>query len=137
MSSMSASDPYADLDALIRRHFDRPEVAAQTTAEMLAARRAAENPTPPPATVIPIPDFPALGVARYHCQRRCGWWHDEPTDPGPLGVILSQYEADRIDSAREFGADLAEMLSLNAAARSLAYQARVEAAITAHYAQAH
>ncbi|WNI20371.1 hypothetical protein [Actinacidiphila sp. ITFR-21] len=121
-----------DFDALTREHFARPEIAAQMTADLLAARRAAERPEPPPVTTMPMPEFLrtriAGQIARYRCPRGCGWFHDEPTDPGPLGLIV----------AIEPGQDsIGEMISLNAEARSLAYQARVEAAIDEHYAESH
>ncbi|MFC8463399.1 hypothetical protein [Streptomyces sp. NPDC057250] len=120
--------PDGDLDALIREHFARPDVAARDVADMLTARRAAEHPEPLPATAVPAPQFPAYGVTRYHCPRRCGWWHDEPTDPGPSPLIVS------VDQA---GADVGAMLSLNAEAQLLALLERVERAIGEHYLTGH
>ncbi|MFF3730398.1 hypothetical protein ACFYXM_08795 [Streptomyces sp. NPDC002476] len=122
------TEPNVDPDALIREYFARPEVAARTTAELLAARKAAERPEPPLATAVPAPEFPTFGIARYHCPRQCGWWHDEPTDPGPSALIISADQA---------GADVGTMLSLNAKARLLALHGRVERAIGEHYAAAH
>ena len=123
----------AVLDAQIREHFARPEVAAQTMADLLAARQAAERPPePPPVTTMPMPEFLRTRIAgqtaRYRCPRGCGWFHDEPTDPGSLGLIVA------IEPGRD---SIGEMISLNAEARSLAYQARVEAAISEHYAGSH
>lgn len=88
----------------------------------------------PRSTVIPMPDFvPGSrsrfdGVARFHCPLGCGWWHDEPTDPGPQSLILPEGFT---------SADLSSMLSLNAEARVLTLHARVEQAISDHYSGRH
>ena len=75
-------DEANQLDQMIREHFARPDVAAKETADDPAARSRA--PELPPATTIPYARrFPRWGVARFRCPRGCGWFHDEPTDPGP------------------------------------------------------
>ncbi|MFD9903895.1 hypothetical protein [Streptomyces sp. NPDC059063] len=126
---MDEPGPDAELDALTRkalRHLDM-------TAQLLAAQRAGAGPArrapePPPATTMPAPEFPHAGTARYRCPRGCGWWHDESTDPGPAAVILP---------AGATGDDVGTMLSMNAHAQGLAYQARVEGALARHYAERH
>jgi hypothetical protein len=118
-----------DLDALIRDHFARPEVAAQEAAALAAAMQTAQRaPEPHPATPMPVPEFPRFGVARYHCPRRCGWFHEEPTDPGPTRLIVA------FDPG---GEGVGEVITFNAEARALAFRERVEGAIAAHYAAAH
>lgn len=124
-----------DLDARIREHFAKPEVLARTAAELLADQRAAARQAeePPPLTSIPAPEFPVglgigRGVARFHCPRRCGWFHDEPTDPGPARLILPAGASTQ---------DVDELLTLNAEARAMSLEMRVETAIGSHYATAH
>lgn len=121
------TDDEADqLDRMARAYFARPEVAAKTTADYMAARNRA--PEPPPATTIPMPEFPHRGVARFRCPRGCGWFHDEPTDPGPLSLIVPA----------GCGPDvIADTISLNAEARHLTQRDRIEAALSEHYEQAH
>lgn len=125
MWGMSASDPDW---ARVQDHFARPDVVARLDAEYRAAVQAGRDRAaePPPATTIPTPQFLPGCVARYQCPRGCGWWHDESTDPGPPTLLLPR-DPQELDA----------MLSLNAEARGLAYQARVEEAIARHYAAAH
>jgi hypothetical protein len=128
MAGMSIPESDDDLEALLREHFARPEVAARLDADYWAAVEAHRRraPEPPPASTVPMPDFPGFCVARYRCPRGCGWFHDESTDVGPSAMILPA-DPQEMDA----------MLSLNAEARALAYRQRVEAAIAAHYAEAH
>lgn len=97
---------------------------AAIVADMRRAQREAEQAPPPPPSIIPYPEFPRFGVARWSCPRGCGWGYEEPTDPGPHRLILP---LDDIDG----------MLSLNAEAARLSRQARVEKAISDHYAAEH
>jgi hypothetical protein len=121
------TDDEADqLDQMARAYFARPDVAAKESAGYLAARQRA--PEPPPATTIPMPEFPRRGVARFRCPRGCGWFHDEPTDPGPQPLIVPAGAGPDV---------IADMISLNAEARRLAQQDRIEAALRGHYEQAH
>lgn len=119
-------DEANQLDQMIREHFARPDVAAKETADYLAARSRA--PELPPATTIPMPEFPRWGVARFRCPRGCGWFHDEPTDPGPQPLIIP------VDGGPD---DATAMLSLNAEARHLVQRDRIEAALSEHYGTAH
>lgn len=129
------TDDLEELDARIRAHFTRPDIAARTRDDLVtalrdAARRATE---PPPVATVSAPEFhhePGTGpiTARFPCPRACGWWHEEPTDPGPSPLIV----------AIEPGCDnIGEMINLNAEARALALRARVENAVARHYAEAH
>lgn len=99
-----------------------------TIDDILRARREAEKASPPPPSVIPQPEFVRVGplssVARFHCPRGCGWWHDEPTDTGPGPLIIP---ADDIEGT----------ITLDAELRGLAMRDRIEQAITGHYAERH
>ncbi|MGW1989625.1 hypothetical protein [Embleya sp. NPDC001921] len=136
-------DEFEAMDLRIRRHFARPETAARQAAEHFAARREAARRAsePPPLDTVPAPEHLPNCVARYRCPRRCGWWHDESTDPGPLRLILpAKPGADPAASHLRDLVDLDELsaaLSLNAESRLLALRARVAAALDAHYAEAH
>ncbi|MGC0418363.1 hypothetical protein [Embleya sp. AB8] len=135
-------DEFDDMDR-IREHFARPGAAARETAEYLAARREAARRAsrPPPLDIVPAPEFPRFGVARYSCPRRCGWWHDEPTDPGPTRLILPTKPGADPEASRL--ADLVDLdepgaaISLDSESRLLALRSRVAAAIEEHYARAH
>lgn len=136
-------DDAAELDALTRERFARPEARARMFAEDMALRREAARRTaePPPVTIIPMPEFPRFGVARFACPRGCGWGHEEPTDPGPTRLILSAKPgADPGASRLADLVDLDEMsaaMTLEAESRQLAFRARVSAAIEDHYTRMH
>jgi hypothetical protein len=83
-------------------------------------------------TIVPQPEivYPALFtvVARFHCPLGCGWWHDEPADPGAMSLILP------VGYTHE---DVSSALSLNAEARELVLHNRVEQALSEHYRVQH
>lgn len=126
----TTDDPYADIEAAARG------LAQITTADILRAQQAAETACPPEPGIIPCPEFPTNsppgrlgGIARYRCPLGCPWFHDEPTDPGPLGPLLLP--------AGFTPADVDAALTAQAAERGRAQHARVEAAITSHYTECH
>ncbi|MFE1321625.1 hypothetical protein [Kitasatospora phosalacinea] len=82
--------------------------------------------------IIPAPEFlgPMTGhptlVARFHCPLGCGWWHEEPTDPGPARLPL------RPDWTIDW-----EAHDLVLKARDEAFRVGVEHAIAEHYRKRH
>jgi hypothetical protein len=83
---------------------------------------------------IPQPEIVSRGpsrfgdTARYHCPRGCGWWHDEPTDPGPKPLRVP------VDFTP---ADLSAAITANAEAQGRALCARVEQALAEHLRSHH
>ncbi|WP_159052330.1 hypothetical protein [Streptomyces longwoodensis] len=100
---------------------------AEVLAEIEAARRASASAWAPPS-IVPMPDFPEFGLVRYACPLGCGWHHDEQPGAEAFGPILLPV-GDR--------ADLDAALTAHAGERAEVYQARVEAAVAEHWAQAH
>ena len=120
---------FADLEAAAAR-IPRPPVE-----DMLAAWRQDAAAPPPPPSLIPAPEYPyglrsaRAGTARFSCPLGCGWYHEEnpgAEQPGPIR-LPAEFTPD----------DLSAAITAQANARGEEMHARVEEAITAHYAEAH
>jgi len=112
-------DDRFDLDAALAR---LPQM------DMLRAQREAEQ-APPVITSIPQPSFPTRGVVRFHCPLDCGWYHDENTDPGPVGSLLLPTDFT--------GEDLSAAITSAAEVRSHNFRLRLEQTISDHFEAAH
>ncbi|MDX3069320.1 hypothetical protein PV518_45530 [Streptomyces sp. ND04-05B] len=116
-------------------HGDLNEIMARLSfepidvyAEIEAARRAAAAAPLPEPSIIPMPEFPAFGLVRYPCPLGCGWHHDEhPGRDVAAERLVLPADVDRLDEA----------LTAHAYARAEALKARIEAAISGHFEQAH
>jgi hypothetical protein len=123
------SDDFADIEAAVRR-LPQPSLA-----DILRARREAEQAPPPPPTTIPLPEspypfrHPLGGTMRFHCPLGCGWWHDENPGAELPGPIL--LPVDFTDG------DLSAAFTSMAEVRGNNVRLRVEQAIADHFTQAH
>ncbi|NGO66791.1 hypothetical protein [Streptomyces boncukensis] len=101
-------------------------------ADLLAARRAAEEQPAPEPDVVPMPEFVPGGIVRFHCAHGCGWHHDE--NPG-LDDAAEPY-AVRLP-ADPTSADISAALTEVADSRAQAVRTRVEDTIVEHYREKH
>ncbi|PWI15934.1 hypothetical protein DI272_18515 [Streptomyces sp. Act143] len=121
-----------DLDDLLAR---LPQKSTRELfAEMEAARRA-DAARIPQRTIIPEPDVPPLwphpgsGIVRFACILGCGWAHEEDMyadDVDPISVPLSAGPE-----------EISRVFSERAEQRAHQFRQRVEAAILAHFDDAH
>ncbi|MFE3146546.1 hypothetical protein ACFXJ6_07770 [Streptomyces sp. NPDC059218] len=119
-------DDRQDLDELLARIQQRKP--HDLFAEVEAARRADEAAPWPEPSIIPMPSHPRRGTLRFSCPLGCGWHHDE--NPGRMAAterLAVPFDLELVDEA----------LTAQADARVQVLQARVEAAITDHVAEAH
>lgn len=123
---LAVMDDRQDLDELLARI--QQQKPHDLFAEVEAARRADEATPWPEPSIIPMPSHPRRGTLRFSCPLGCGWHHDE--DPGrdaAMERLVVPLDPDLVSEA----------LTAQANARAKALQARVEAAITDHFAEAH
>ncbi|MEV6565878.1 hypothetical protein [Streptomyces kronopolitis] len=112
-----------ELEAALAKVSDAP---MQLDGALRAQREAKPAPLPEPS-VIPLPDFRAGGVVRFHCPRGCGWYHDE--NPGrDAATAVSRIVLPAVPTS----ADVTAAISALSNARAQAQQKRIETAFTQH-----
>ncbi|MFI9026315.1 hypothetical protein [Streptomyces sp. NPDC053560] len=117
----------SEIDSITRSLDDRKAMA-----EVIEARRDAEEQEPPELSIIPTPEFLPGGIVRCRCPRGCGFHYD--VNPG-LDAARERFRV--VLPADPASTDVSDALTARAAARGDAQRARIESAIAEHYEEQH